>query len=127
MTTINLSQLAINRIFESAHVVYREIGGGVWRQDAAGRSHGHVFVCAERQRPRAIFPGDCIPHPLQLVRSLPLFADHDPSAAIIMRQQLLAGWTDTVTALIPAHFRGAAGAGQVCRHGDGYPYPSLRT
>ena len=103
-------------------VVHREIGDGIWLTPAFGHSPGSLLIHAESGGAPALFSGDIIHHPIQLVRpDLPIFADEDPIAACAMRQRMLAEIADTETVLFPAHFRGAS-AGRVTRHLDEYRY-----
>jgi glyoxylase-like metal-dependent hydrolase (beta-lactamase superfamily II) len=55
-------------IVESDHLIHREIEDGIWLQDAAGHSPGCVVVNARRGGARAMFMGDVLHHPIQLVR-----------------------------------------------------------
>ena len=55
-------------IVESSACVNREIEDGIWLEDAAGHSPGSVVVNAQRSGARAVFTGDIVHHPIQLVR-----------------------------------------------------------
>jgi glyoxylase-like metal-dependent hydrolase (beta-lactamase superfamily II) len=92
-------------IVESGSCIHREIEDGIWLEDAAGHSPGTVVVNAQRRGSRAVFAGDVVHHPIQLVRpDIPFFADEDPAAACATRQRLLEQWADHHAVVHPAHF-----------------------
>jgi glyoxylase-like metal-dependent hydrolase (beta-lactamase superfamily II) len=101
--------------------VHREIGDGIWLEDVSGHSPGNLCVIAECGGSRAIFSGDCLHHPIQLVRpDAAFFADEDPAKASATRQRLLAQYADTDAVFFPAHFAGAT-AGRI-EKADAGPY-----
>ena len=105
--------------------VHREIGDGIWLRPAFGHSPGCCMVAARRHGPEAIFSGDVIHHPVQLVRpDIPFFADWDGAMAVKVRMALLKEISNTDTVLLPAHFRRIS-AGHVQRDGDCYRYRFL--
>ena len=105
--------------------VHREIGDGVWLEDAAGHSPGSCVIHAERGGRRALFTGDVIHHPIQLVRpDLPFFGDHDTVQAGVTRRRIMNEHADRDTVFFPAHFPGAT-AGQVKRDGASFSYEFL--
>jgi len=113
-------------IVESDHCVHREIGDGIWLQDAAGHSPGSVVVNARRGGARTMFPGDVLHHPIQLVRpDIPFFADEDREGACSTRQRLLAEAAEQDAILFPAHFPVPAG-GHVRRTARHFRYEFLR-
>jgi len=92
-------------IVDSDHLVHREIGDGLWLQDAAGHSPGCVVVNAQRGGARLAFMGDVIHHPVQIHRpDVAFFADEDGPAACATRERLLAEAADDGAVLLPAHF-----------------------
>jgi hypothetical protein len=92
-------------IVDSDVCVHREIEDGIWLEDAAGHSPGSVVVNARRGGSRAVFMGDIVHHPIQLVRpDLPFFADENPAEACVTRQRLLGQCVDNESVLFPAHF-----------------------
>ncbi len=96
--------------------VHREIGDGVWLEDASGHSPGNLCVIAECGAARAIFSGDCFHHPIQLVRpDAAFFADENADKASATRRRLLDQYANTGAVFFPAHFT-AASAGRVERH-----------
>jgi glyoxylase-like metal-dependent hydrolase (beta-lactamase superfamily II) len=112
-------------IVESDACVHREIEDGIWLEDAAGHSPGSVVVNAQRGGLRAVFMGDIIHHPIQLVRpDLAFFADEEPREASTTRQRLLAQCTDNEAVLYPAHFPDPP-AGQVRRAKRHFSYVFL--
>ena len=95
--------------------IHREIGDGIWLEDASGHSPGNLCVIAECGAGRAIFSGDCFHHPIQLVRpDARFFADENPDQASATRSRLLERNADTNAVFFPAHFTGAT-AGHVER------------
>ena len=95
--------------------VHREIGDGVWLEDASGHSPGNLCVMAECGGTRAIFSGDCFHHPIQVVRpDAAFFADENPAQASATRQRLFQQYANTDAVFFPAHFTGAT-AGRVER------------
>jgi glyoxylase-like metal-dependent hydrolase (beta-lactamase superfamily II) len=112
-------------LVESDAVVHKEIGNGVWLEDAAGHSPGCCAVLAEREGPRAIFSGDIFHHPVQLIRpELPFFADSDPASASAVRTALLDKYADTDAVFFPAHFLRTS-AGRVRRDQSVFRYEFL--
>lgn len=109
-------------IVDSDHLVHREIEDGIWLQDAAGHSPGCVVVNARRGGARAMFLGDVVHHPIQLVRpDLAFFADEDRAGACATRQRLLAEAADCGAILLPAHFPNPP-AGRVRRIENHFSY-----
>ncbi|HEU4627916.1 MAG TPA: MBL fold metallo-hydrolase [Steroidobacteraceae bacterium] len=99
--------------------VHREIGDGIWLQDASGHSPGNLCVIAECGGARAIFSGDCFHHPIQLVRpDAAFFADEDPARASATRRGLIDQYADSDAIFFPAHFTGAT-AGRVAHDSAG--------
>ncbi len=105
--------------------VHREIGNGVWLEPAFGHSPGNVSVLAECGGERAIFWGDVVHHPVQLIRpELLMSFDTDPVAGRDTRLSTLARAADEALVCFPAHFR-APSAGRVLRDGHAYRYRFL--
>jgi glyoxylase-like metal-dependent hydrolase (beta-lactamase superfamily II) len=112
-------------IVESDHCVHREIEDGIWLQDAAGHSPGCVVVNAQRGGAQAMFLGDVLHHPIQLVRpDLAFFADEDRAGACATRQRLLAEAADKGAIVYPAHFPDPP-AGRVRRTAHRFAYEFL--
>jgi len=102
--------------------VHREIGNGVWLEPASGHSPGNFSVLAECGGERAIFWGDVVHHPVQLIRpELLMPFDGDPEAARDTRLSTLARAVDEELVCFPAHFRDPS-AGRVLRDGHAYRY-----
>ncbi len=100
--------------------IHREIGDGIWLEDASGHSPGNLCVIAECGGDRAIFSGDCFHHPIQVVRpDAAFFADENPSQASATRRHLLEQYADADAIFFPAHFTGAT-AGRVERDREGH-------
>ena len=98
-------------LIEADLVVQRQIGDGIWLEPAFGHSPGNFSVFAEAGAERAIFWGDVVHHPVQLVRpALTLSFDSDPEQARDTRLRILAR---------------AADEGLTCFPGDNYMYRFL--
>lgn len=109
-------------IVEANQIVHREIGNGIWLNPAHGHSPGSCTIHAQRGGGEALFWGDVIHHPVQLVRpDLAFFFDMDATAASATRRQLLERVADSEITCFPAHFRGTS-AGYVKRDDDVYRY-----
>jgi glyoxylase-like metal-dependent hydrolase (beta-lactamase superfamily II) len=106
-------------------VTHREIGDGIWLEPAFGHSPGCFTINAQADGPPALFWGDVIHHPVQLLRfDLPFAFDMDPVAASRVRQATLARAAEEGTLCFPAHFRGTS-AGHVARDGEVFRYSWL--
>jgi len=103
-------------------VAHREVGDGVWLEPAFGHSPGCCVVGAQADGAPALFWGDVVHHPVQLIRhDLPFAFDADPAAASRVRRETLARAADDELMCFPAHFRRTS-AGRVRRDGDAYRY-----
>ena len=103
-------------------VAHRAIGDGVWLEPAFGHSPGCCTVRAEAGGLPAIFWGDVIHHPLQLIRpDLPFAFDTDPAAASLTRRRVMKMAAEEDLLCFPAHFR-LTSAGHVRADGDSYRY-----
>ena len=92
-------------IVESDFIVDREIGNGVWLESAQGHSPGSCIIIAQDNGPKAVFSGDIINHPVQVINpDAHFFADEDPQQAVITRKALLAEHVNTDSVIFPAHF-----------------------
>lgn len=109
-------------IVDEDHVAHREIGNGVWLEPAFGHSPGCCTVHAQADSREAIFWGDVIHHPVQLIRpDLPFAFDADPAAASLTRQKVMRRAAEEEQLCFPAHFRKTS-AGQVIPDGHAYRY-----
>ncbi|MCB2067395.1 MAG: MBL fold metallo-hydrolase [Erythrobacter sp.] len=112
-------------IVDEDHVAHREIGNGVWLQPAFGHSPGCCTIHAQADSREAIFWGDVIHHPVQLIRpDLPFAFDADPAAASLTRQRVMRRAAEEELLCFPAHFRKTS-AGQVIPDGEAYRYRFL--
>ena len=112
----------LGELVEEDHVAHREIGDGVWLEPAFGHSPGCCMVGAQADGPPALFWGDVIHHPVQMIRpDLPFAFDADPAAASRVRRATMARAAEEGTTCFPAHFRRTS-AGHVLRDGDAYRY-----
>ncbi|HTV77361.1 MAG TPA: MBL fold metallo-hydrolase [Steroidobacteraceae bacterium] len=109
-------------LVEENLVVHREIGDGIWLEPAFGHSPGNFSVLAECGGERAIFWGDVIHHPIQLIRpELTMSFDGDPQRARETRRRIITRAIEESLMCFPAHFRDPS-AGRVLRDGDVYRY-----
>ncbi|HEX3838147.1 MAG TPA: MBL fold metallo-hydrolase [Steroidobacteraceae bacterium] len=113
------------QLIEADMLVHRQIGDGVWLEPAFGHSPGNFAVLAECGGERAIFWGDVVHHPVQLVRpDLPMSFDADPDMARATRRRIIDRAVDETLVCFPAHFRDPS-AGRVVRDGNVYRYRFL--
>jgi glyoxylase-like metal-dependent hydrolase (beta-lactamase superfamily II) len=109
-------------LVDEGHIAHREIGDGVWLEPAFGHSPGCCTINAQAGGAPALFWGDVIHHPVQLIRHDLTFAfDMDGAMASATRKQTMERVADSDTMCFPAHFRRTS-AGQVKRDGDVYRY-----
>ncbi len=109
-------------LIEADIPAHREIGDGVWLEPAFGHSPGNFSVLAEAGGERAIFWGDVLHHPVQMIRpELMMVFDGDPEQARDVRLRTMARAADEDLVCFPAHFRDPS-AGRVLRDGDAYRY-----
>jgi len=122
---VPIMDAGLGEIVEEDMVVHREIGNGVWLEPAFGHSPGCCTVNAAAGGQQAIFWGDVIHHPVQLIRfDLPFAFDTDPVAASAVRKATMDRAADQDLLCFPAHFRRTS-AGQVKRDGDVFRYEFL--
>ncbi len=109
-------------LVDENHVAHREIGNGIWLEPAFGHSPGNVTVHGQCGAEEAIFWGDVIHHPLQMIRfDLPFAFDADPAAASLTRQRVMRKAAEEDLLCFPAHFR-LTSAGKVRADGDVFRY-----
>jgi glyoxylase-like metal-dependent hydrolase (beta-lactamase superfamily II) len=112
-------------LIEENIVVHRQIGDGIWLEPAFGHSPGNFSVLAQCGGEQAIFWGDVVHHPVQLVRpDLTMSFDGDPEMARATRLRTIARAVDENLVCFPAHFRDPS-AGRVGRDGSVYRYRFL--
>ena len=89
---------------------------------AFGHSPGCCVINAQAEGAPALFWGDVIHHPVQLIRHDLKFAfDADGVAASKTRKAVMERVADSDTLCFPAHFRRTS-AGHVKRDGDAFRY-----
>ncbi|MBO0749274.1 MAG: MBL fold metallo-hydrolase [Porphyrobacter sp.] len=109
-------------LVDEEHVAHREIHDGVWLEPAFGHSPGCCTISAEAGGPPALFWGDVIHHPVQLIRHDLKFAfDMDGAMASATRVRTMQRAADEGLLCFPAHFRRTS-AGHVKRDGDAFRY-----
>jgi glyoxylase-like metal-dependent hydrolase (beta-lactamase superfamily II) len=97
-----------------------EIAPGMRMHHAPGHTPGHMIVDIADGGERALFTGDVIHHPVQVLRPdwNSCFCE-DAALAIATRRRVLADAADTRARVVPAHFGGAHST-FVERAGDGF-------
>jgi glyoxylase-like metal-dependent hydrolase (beta-lactamase superfamily II) len=109
-------------LVEEDFVAHHEIGDGVWLEPAFGHSPGCCTINAQAGGAPALFWGDVVHHPVQLIRhDLPFAFDADAPAASLVRKATLERAADAELLCFPAHFRRTS-AGRVRRDGDAFRY-----
>ena len=88
--------------------------------DAPGHTPGHMVVEIEDCGERALFSGDVIHHPIQVLRPdwNSCFCEDAPTA-IATRRRILEDAADTGARIVPAHFGGTHST-FIARDGDGF-------
>ena len=124
-SVLPVMEAGLAELVEMDRVVHKEIGDGVWLEDASGHSPGCCIIHAERGGPCALFTGDVFHHPIQLIRpDIPFFADHDPAKAVKVRTALMEKHAGTDAVFFPAHFLRTS-AGRIRREGAAFRYEFL--
>lgn len=109
-------------LVDEDHVAHREIGDGIWLEPAFGHSPGCCTVHGRAGAQEAIFWGDVIHHPVQMIRyDLPFAFDADAPQASLTRQRVMKKAAEEDLLCFPAHFRKTS-AGKVRVDGDAYRY-----
>jgi glyoxylase-like metal-dependent hydrolase (beta-lactamase superfamily II) len=115
-------EAGLGELVDEDLIVHREVGNGLWLEPAFGHSPGCCMINAQADGAPALFWGDVIHHPVQLIRrDLPFAFDADPAMASIVRRATLERAADSDLVCFPAHFRRTS-AGQVRRDGDAFAY-----
>jgi glyoxylase-like metal-dependent hydrolase (beta-lactamase superfamily II) len=95
---------------------------GLWFEPAPGHTPGNVVIEARSGDSAAVFMGDVIHHPLQLIKpEWSTFACSDRELSRQTRTRLIAEHAERGTRLLPAHFP-APTVGRIVRHGAAYRY-----
>lgn len=119
---VPVMEAGLGELVEEDFVAHREIGDGVWLEPAFGHSPGCCTINAQAGGPPALFWGDVIHHPVQMIRpDLPFAFDADPAAASLVRRATMERAADEGTICFPAHFRRTS-AGTVQRDEDAFRY-----
>jgi len=109
-------------LIEASHVIERELGNAVWIEGAPGHTPGSIVLHAGTKAGKAIFSGDVIHHPIQIMEpSLHLPVDFDVAMAQGSRRRLLESCADADTLLMTAHFPDPT-AGRVVSRTDGFRF-----
>jgi glyoxylase-like metal-dependent hydrolase (beta-lactamase superfamily II) len=112
-------------LVDEDHVAVGEIADGVWMEPAFGHSPGCCTISAQAGGVPALFWGDVVHHPIQLIRhDLPFAFDTDGAAASKVRKATMERAADEDLMCFPAHFRRTS-AGRVQRDGEAFRYAWL--
>ena len=105
-------------LIETDHVVGRELDRGIWMESCPGHTPGTMLIHAESGGRRALFSGDVIHHPIQIIApSLHIEGEYDTPEATRSRQHMLEDAADRDLTLFPAHFADPVAARVVSRGG----------
>jgi glyoxylase-like metal-dependent hydrolase (beta-lactamase superfamily II) len=99
-----------------------QIEDGVWFEPAPGHTEGNVVINVRSGGESAVFTGDVMHHPVQLVR--PEWSSRfceDKALAHHTRSALIERFADTDTWILPAHFASPT-IGRIVRAADGFGY-----
>src|SRR5690606_17226805 len=119
---VPVMEAGLGVLVDEDHVAHGEIADGVWLSPAFGHSPGCCTIEAQADGPPALFWGDVIHHPVQLIRhDLPFAFDADGAAASKVRKATMERAADDDLLCFPAHFRRTS-AGRVRRDGDAFSY-----
>jgi len=100
------------------HRVLHHLNDQVWLEGAPGHSPGSCMIHAAHSSDHAVFSGDLVHHPIQMLRPhLLQQADMDPALGCMTRAAVFDRIADTPTVLLPAHF-GKSSAGTLHRLTD---------
>lgn len=113
-------------LIEPGHVVFDDGSTRLTLEDAAGHSPGSILARLDSGGGQAVFSGDLVHHPIQLVRpgAINLAMEHAPEAAAAARIRIVAELADSGTLVFPAHFTGSPG-GRITAEGTGYRWAPL--
>ena len=103
------------------------IGDDLLIEPAPGHTPGHVTIALRRPGAEALFVGDVLHHPMQLV--YPEWSSafcFDPRQAAATRQRILERCAESGAFLCPAHF-GKPHYGRLLREGSGFRLIDPRT
>jgi glyoxylase-like metal-dependent hydrolase (beta-lactamase superfamily II) len=119
-------QAGLAWLAEPGQVLFEEGTVRLWQESAAGHSPGSILVRLADGESEAVFTGDVIHHPIQLVRpEITLAFEDTPAQAIETRKRILAMLADTGALMLPAHFTGHP-VGRVLESGKGYAWEPVR-
>ena len=109
-------------LIDTSHVIERELGDAIWIEGAPGHTPGSIALHAGAKERKAVFSGDAMHHPLQIMEpTLHLPVDWDVAKAVATRRKLLENCADRDTLLMTAHFPDPT-AGRVVSRGDGFRF-----
>ena len=112
-------------LIEPGHVLIDDGVTRLWLEGAAGHSPGSLLVRLHSIDSEAVFTGDLIHHPIQLVRpEINLSVEEQPEDAARTRIRLISELADSGSVVCPAHFS-VFPMGRISREGNGYRWKRL--
>lgn len=94
----------------------------LWQEAAAGHSPGSIVIWLTDGKGKAVFTGDVIHHPIQLVRpDISLAFEEAQDLASATRRRILQGLAEDGSLMLPAHFTGHP-AGRVRETDTGFAW-----
>jgi len=98
------------------------IEDGLWFEGAPGHTPGNVVIHARSRDDSAVFTGDVIHHPLQLLKpEWSTLACTDQELSRKTRTRLIEQYAERGSRLLPAHFPSPT-VGRIVREGSAYSY-----
>jgi glyoxylase-like metal-dependent hydrolase (beta-lactamase superfamily II) len=95
---------------------------GLWFESAPGHTPGNVVIHARSRDEKAVFMGDVIHHPLQLLKpEWSTLACTDRERSRKTRTRLIEEHAEAGTRVLPAHFPSPT-VGRIVREGDAYTF-----
>ena len=103
-----------------------EVEPGVRIVPARGHTLGHVAVKVENGNDSALFVGDAMHTPLQIIHpECPTYGCEDKAAAIDTHRRLLAECADQRRLFVPTHFPEPYSAVRILRTDDGFAFTTI--
>jgi glyoxylase-like metal-dependent hydrolase (beta-lactamase superfamily II) len=105
-----LIELGLIDLVDDGDTIIHEDGVQLWIEGAPGHSPGNSIYHLASEDGHAVFCGDVVHHPLQLVRrDLALAFEENMEMTVEARARLLANVADRPILVFPAHFNGTSG------------------
>jgi len=98
------------------------IDDDAWIEPLEGHTPGHAGLHIKSQETEAIFTGDMLHHPLQILQpKFEIYASVDKKLSTRTRQTFLENYSDTNVRVVPNHFTIAEG-GHIASRGDKFSF-----